>query len=112
MSESTHPLKSLAPVTSFHLTHSELLPLILEQESLTRFKTFNSDTAWELGNILRSSLVERLDFYKREKGVELGGVIMIQLWTGHEVFKVVVGKGPGVSPGNWYVPLIHIALGV
>jgi uncharacterized protein (UPF0303 family) len=97
MSPPVHPLVDLAPVTAFHLTHSELLPLIIKQESLTRFTTFNSTTAYELGTTIRSLLLERY-------GNDVAAVIMIELWGGYEVFKTVVGKGPEVSMGNWYVP--------
>jgi uncharacterized protein (UPF0303 family) len=65
------------------------LEIIAEQEKLLRFAAFNTDTAWQLGNLLRSMLLER----------KAGGTIEIEI-AGQILFACTT---PGASPGqaNW-----------
>jgi len=68
---------------------SEDLEVIAEQEKLLRFASFNTDTAWQLGNLLRAMLLER----------NAGGTVEIEL-AGQVLFACTT---PGASPGqaNW-----------
>jgi len=67
----------------------EDLEVIAEQEKLLRFASFNTDTAWQLGNLLRAMLLER----------NAGGTVEIEL-AGQVLFACTT---PGASPGqaNW-----------
>lgn len=67
----------------------EDLEVIAEQEKLLRFASFNTDTAWQLGNLLRAMLLER----------NASGTVEIEL-AGQVLFACTT---PGASPGqaNW-----------
>ena len=62
------------------------LAILEQQEQLLRFTRFNPETAWELGNILRASLMER----------HVGGTIEIEL-ANHLLFACAT---PGATPGQ------------
>ena len=62
------------------------LTLIAQQESLLHFPSFNADTAWQLGSLLRSKLIAR----------KAGGSIEIDL-AGHVLFACAT---PGATPGQ------------
>jgi uncharacterized protein (UPF0303 family) len=62
------------------------LAILEQQEQLLRFTSFNAETAWELGNILRASLIER----------HPGGTIEIEL-ANHLLFACAT---PGANPGQ------------
>ena len=62
------------------------LAILEQQEQLLRFTSFNAETAWELGNILRASLIER----------HAGGTIEIEL-ANHLLFACAT---PGANPGQ------------
>ncbi len=65
------------------------LDIIAQQEALLRLTSFNSETAWQLGNLLRAMLLER----------SAGGTVEIEL-AGQVLFACTT---PGASPGqaNW-----------
>jgi uncharacterized protein (UPF0303 family) len=83
MSQS-HPISSLGLVTSFETANPAMIPLIIDQENLSRFTTFNWDTAWQLGTTIRDLFLER---YAEKVGNGSGIVIMIEVWGGHEDHK-------------------------
>ena len=62
------------------------LAILEQQEQLLRFTSFNAETAWELGNILRASLIER----------HAGGTIEIEL-ANHLLFACAT---PTSNPGQ------------
>ena len=62
------------------------LAILEQQEQLLRFTSFNAETAWELGNFLRASLIER----------HAGGTIEIEL-ANHLLFACAT---PGANPGQ------------
>jgi uncharacterized protein (UPF0303 family) len=62
------------------------LALIAQQEALLHFPSFNADTAWQLGSLLRTKLLER----------KAGGSIEIDL-AGHILFTCTT---PGATPGQ------------
>jgi uncharacterized protein (UPF0303 family) len=62
------------------------LAILEQQEQLLRFASFNSETAWELGCILRTSLME----------LHAGGTIEIEV-ANHRLFACVT---PGANPGQ------------
>jgi uncharacterized protein (UPF0303 family) len=68
---------------------NEDLAILAEQERLLRFASFNTETAWQLGNLLRRMLLER----------KAGGTVEIEL-AGQVLFACTT---PGASPGqtNW-----------
>jgi uncharacterized protein (UPF0303 family) len=65
------------------------LNILTQQESLLHFAAFNADTAWRLGNLLRTALHAR----------NAGGTIEIEL-ANHLLFACAT---PGATPGqaNW-----------
>jgi uncharacterized protein (UPF0303 family) len=62
------------------------LPILEEQEKQLRFIAFNADTAWQLGSLLRSALLER----------KAGGSIEIEI-AGQLLFACTT---PGATPGQ------------
>ena len=62
------------------------LAILEQQEQLLRFTSFNAETAWELGNILRTLLMES----------RAGGTIEIEL-ANHLLFACAT---PGANPGQ------------
>jgi uncharacterized protein (UPF0303 family) len=67
----------------------EDLDIIVQQEAMLRFASFDTDTAWRLGSGLRAMLLER----------NAGGTVEIEL-AGQVLFACTT---PGASPGqaNW-----------
>ena len=67
----------------------EDLEVIAQQEALLRFPSFHSETAWQLGSLLRTMLLER----------NAGGTVEIEL-AGQVLFACTT---PGATPGqaNW-----------
>ena len=67
----------------------EDLEIIAQQEALLRFPSFNAESAWQLGGLLRTMLLER----------NAGGTVEIEL-AGQVLFACTT---PGASPGqaNW-----------
>ena len=53
---------------------------MLEQEKLLRFKSFNADTAWELGSLLRAEAMSRKATMTFE--VQLAGRVLFHAVTG------------------------------
>jgi uncharacterized protein (UPF0303 family) len=71
------------------MTPDKDLPILEEQEARLQFPTFNADTAWQLGSLLRAKLLER----------NAGGSVEIDL-AGHVLFAcATVGATPGQA--NW-----------
>lgn len=65
------------------------LATLAEQERLLRFPSFNADTAWALGSLLRERLLQR----------GAGGTVEIEL-AGHHLFScATAGSEPGQA--NW-----------
>ncbi|MGA7155876.1 MAG: heme-degrading domain-containing protein [Acidobacteriaceae bacterium] len=62
------------------------LAIIAQQEALLHFTTFTPETAWQLGNRLRSALLYRV----------AGGTVEIEL-AGHLLFACTT---PGATPGQ------------
>ncbi len=71
------------------MTPDKDLPILEQQEQALRFTAFSADTAWQLGTLLRSALIER----------NAGGTVEIEL-AGHVLFACAT---PGATPGqaNW-----------
>ena len=65
------------------------LPILDQQEQLLRFNAFDADTAWQLGSLLRNTLLER----------GAGGTVEIEV-AGHLLFACATA---GATPGqaNW-----------
>jgi uncharacterized protein (UPF0303 family) len=62
------------------------LTLITQQETLLQFASFDAETAWQLGSLLRERLIDR----------NAGGTIEIDL-AGHLLFACAT---PGATPGQ------------
>ena len=102
---SAHPLSAAPSVTSLKVDDYEpLLSAIVEHERLARFKGFTADNAFELGTAIRSLFLERY------AGKEVGIVIRIQLFGGHNLFGCVVGDAPAVNKSNWYADILSTVL--
>ncbi len=71
------------------MTPDQDLAIIDEQEKRLRFSSFDTETAWHLGSLLRDALLER----------EAGGSVEIEV-AGHIWFACAT---PGATPGqaNW-----------
>jgi uncharacterized protein (UPF0303 family) len=72
-----------------HVDHDALLQdlkTLAEQERLLQFRSFNADTAWQLGSLLRAALLER----------GAGGTVEIDL-AGHVLFACATA---GATPGQ------------
>ncbi|ORY24190.1 hypothetical protein BCR39DRAFT_561613 [Naematelia encephala] len=96
MSTTNHPLASLGKVTDFTIEQNDqIASLVAEQESLARLSAFNYETAWTIGNTIRSLFLERYD--PKKNGVS----VKIETSTGHVLFSASVGDAPGVMLGNW-----------
>lgn len=65
---------------------AEDLIILAQQEALLRFPAFDTNTAWQLGNLLREALLER----------NAGGSVEIEL-AGHLLFACAT---PGATPGQ------------
>jgi uncharacterized protein (UPF0303 family) len=68
------------------MTPAQDLPMIAQQEYLLRFTVFTADTAFELGSLLRSRLLD----------LRAGGTVSIDL-AGHVLFTATT---PGATPGQ------------
>ena len=71
------------------MTPDQDLTILDEQEQRLRFATFDANTAWSIGSLLRSALLER----------DAGGSVEIEV-AGHLLFACAT---PGANPGqgNW-----------
>jgi uncharacterized protein (UPF0303 family) len=75
---------------------AELIPILEQHEQLLIFSAFDADIAWDLGSAARQAFLNS-DANKTGKGA----VIAIELFSGHTLFRTVVGKG--VTADNWCV---------
>ena len=103
-----HPIAKLSPCQYYTLDDNDsLVRLTTSHESLIRFPSFDYTTAWEVGSAIRSHFLDEHPDANQAGGPGL--VIGIELFNGNTLFRSLVGHGPAVGPGNWYVHVfIHL----
>lgn len=78
---------------------AKIAALTARQEALLRFRKFDEEIAWQVGNVVRETFLAAKAAGKHAP--ESGVVIHIETFTGHTLFSCAVGKPPTVGPDNW-----------
>ncbi|BEI85227.1 hypothetical protein CcaverHIS002_0506280 [Cutaneotrichosporon cavernicola] len=100
-----HPIHAVDHVNAFDpaglssQTSAKIASIVAQQEAVLRFRKFDSDIAWEVGNVVRETFLAARAAGRH--AVNSGIVIHIETFTGHTLFSCAVGPSPTVRPDNW-----------
>ncbi|BEJ16216.1 hypothetical protein CspHIS471_0508210 [Cutaneotrichosporon sp. HIS471] len=100
-----HPIHAVDHVNAFDPaglspeTSSKIASIVAQQEAVLRFRKFDGDIAWEVGNVVRETFLAARAAGKH--ALDSGIVIHIETFTGHTLFSCAVGRSPTVGPDNW-----------
>ncbi|GMK55509.1 hypothetical protein CspeluHIS016_0205650 [Cutaneotrichosporon spelunceum] len=100
-----HPIHAVGHVNSFDASglspevSAQIAAIVAQQEAVLRFRKFDGDIAWQVGNAVRENFLEARAAGKH--AADSGIVIHIETFTGHTLFSCAVGRSPTVGPDNW-----------